>query len=225
MALMSYAAALYGASEGLFDITSGVLRKAWDFRRPSVPKAEVLEPLLALVGWQKVACEGEEVHLREAGMEIDFGGFGKEYAADRAAALLIEAGVRHGYVNLGGDMRFIGPRLDGRPWSIGIQDPRDPDAVVASIPISQGALATSGDYERYFELDGQRYCHILDPRTGMPVRHWRSVSVMAPMAIAAGSCSTIAMLKQQGGLNFLNASDMGYLTVDDQGQMLYRDIS
>nr|WP_315220327.1 FAD:protein FMN transferase [uncultured Duganella sp.] len=225
MALMSYAAALYGASEGLFDITSGVLRKAWDFRRPSVPKAEVLEPLLALVGWDKVVCEGEEVYLRQAGMEVDFGGFGKEYAADRAAALLIEAGVRHGYVNLGGDMRFIGPRLDGRPWSIGIQDPRDPDAVVASIPISQGALATSGDYERYFELDGQRYCHILDPRTGMPVRHWRSVSVMAPMAIAAGSCSTIAMLKQQGGLNFLNASDMGYLTVDDQGQMLYRDIS
>lgn len=225
MGLMGYAAALFGASEGLFDITSGVLRKAWDFRRPSVPTAQVLEPLLALVGWHNVACEGEEVYLRQAGMEIDFGGFGKEYAADRAAALLIEAGVRHGYVNLGGDMRFIGPRLDGRPWSIGIQDPRDPDAVVASIPISQGALATSGDYERYFELDGQRYCHILDPRTGMPVRHWRSVSVMAPMAIAAGSCSTIAMLKQQGGLNFLNASDMGYLTVDDQGQMLYRDIS
>lgn len=225
MGLMGYAAALFGASEGLFDITSGVLRKAWDFRRPSVPTAAVLEPLLSLVGWHNVACEGEEVYLRQAGMEIDFGGFGKEYAADRAAALLIEAGVRHGYVNLGGDMRFIGPRLDGRPWSIGIQDPRDPDAVVASIPISQGALATSGDYERYFELDGQRYCHILDPRTGMPVRHWRSVSVMAPMAIAAGSCSTIAMLKQQGGLNFLNASDMGYLTVDDQGQMLYRDIS
>ena len=225
LALMSYAAALHGASGGLFDITSGVLRKAWDFRRPGVPEARVLEPLLALVGWEKVACEGEEVYLRQAGMEIDFGGFGKEYAADRAAALLIEAGVRHGYVNLGGDMRFIGPRLDGRPWSIGIQDPRDPDAVVASIPISQGALATSGDYERYFELDGVRYCHILDPRTGMPVRHWRSVSVMAPMAIAAGSCSTIAMLKQQGGLDFLNASDMGYLTVDDQGQMLYRDIS
>ncbi|MBP1205453.1 thiamine biosynthesis lipoprotein [Duganella sp. 1411] len=225
MALMSYAAALFGASEGLFDITSGVLRKAWDFRRPRVPGPEELEPLLALVGWHQVDCGTEEVFLRQAGMEIDFGGFGKEYAADRAAALLIEAGVRHGYVNLGGDMRFIGPRLDGRPWSIGIQDPRDPDAVMASIPISQGALATSGDYERYFELDGQRYCHILDPRTGMPVRHWRSVSVMAPMAIAAGSCSTIAMLKQQGGINFLNASDMGYLTVDDQGLMLYRDIS
>lgn len=225
MALMSYAAALFGVSEGLFDITSGVLRKAWDFRQPRVPEPEVLGPLLELVGWRKVVCDAEEVYLGRAGMEIDFGGFGKEYAADRAAALLIEAGVRHGYVNLGGDMRFIGPRLDGRPWSIGIQDPRDPDAVVASIPISSGALATSGDYERYFELDGQRYCHILDPRSGMPVRHWRSVSVMAPMAIAAGSCSTIAMLKQQGGLSFLNASDMGYLTVDDQGQTLYRDIS
>jgi thiamine biosynthesis lipoprotein len=225
MALMSYAAALFGASEGLFDISSGVLRKAWDFRRPSVPTPEVLGPLLELVGWRKVMIDAEEVYLGRAGMEIDFGGFGKEYAADRAAALLMDAGVRHGYVNLGGDMRFIGPRLDGSPWIIGIQDPRDPDAVVASIPISRGALATSGDYERYFELDGRRYCHILDPRTGMPVRHWRSVSVMAPMAISAGSCSTIAMLKQQGGLSFLNASDMGYFTVDDQGQTLYRDIS
>ena len=224
MSLMSYAAALHGASEGLFDITSGVLRRAWDFRRPKLPGREVLEPLLALVGWDKVECGPEQVYLRQAGMEIDFGGFGKEYAADRAAALLADAGVRHGYVNLGGDMRFIGPRLNGRPWSIGIQDPREPDSVIASIPVSQGALATSGDYERYFELDGQRYCHILDPRDGMPVRYWRSVSVLAPMAIAAGSCSTIAMLKQQDGLNFLNASDMGYLAVNDQGQMLFRDV-
>ncbi len=224
MSLMGYAAALHGASEGLFDITSGVLRRAWDFRQPKVPRREVLEPLLALVGWDKVACGAQDVYLRQAGMEIDFGGFGKEYAADRAAALLADAGVRHGYVNLGGDMRFIGPRLNGRPWNIGIQDPRDADSVIASIPVSTGALATSGDYERYFELDGRRYCHILDPRDGMPVRYWRSVSVLAPMAIAAGSCSTIAMLKQRDGLNFLNASDMGYLAVNDQGQMLFRDV-
>jgi len=223
-ALMAYADALHGASEGLFDITSGVLRRAWDFRHPQLPKADVLEPLLALVGWHKVDCGSDGVFLQQAGMEIDFGGFGKEYAADRAAALLIDAGVRHGYVNLGGDMRFIGPQMNGRPWSIGIQDPRDPESVMASIPVSQGALTTSGDYERYFELDGERYCHILNPRTGMPVRFWRSVSVLAPMAIAAGSCSTIAMLKQEDGLNFLNASDMAYLAVNDQGQMLYRDI-
>jgi thiamine biosynthesis lipoprotein len=224
MSLMGYAAALHGASDGLFDITSGVLRRAWDFRQPKVPAARVLQPLLALVGWSKVECGGQEVRLRQAGMEIDFGGFGKEYAADRAAALLADAGVRHGYVNLGGDMRFIGPDPDGRPWSIGIQDPRDPDGVIASIPISSGALATSGDYERFFEIDGRRYCHILDPRDGMPVRYWRSVSVLAPMAIAAGSCSTITMLKQRDGVDFLNASEMGYLAVDDQGQMLFKDI-
>ena len=224
MSLMGYAAALHGASDGLFDITSGVLRRAWDFRQPKVPAARVLQPLLALVGWSKVECGGQEVRLRQAGMEIDFGGFGKEYAADRAATLLADAGVRHGYVNLGGDMRFIGPDLDGRPWSIGIQDPRGPDGVIASIPVSSGALATSGDYERFFEIDGRRYCHILDPRDGMPVRYWRSVSVLAPMAIAAGSCSTIAMLKQRDGVDFLNASEMGYLAVDDQGQMLFKDI-
>jgi thiamine biosynthesis lipoprotein len=222
--LFGYAAALYGASGGLFDITSGVLRKAWDFRHPCVPPAAVLEPLLALVGWHDVECGVFEVYLRRAGMEIDFGGFGKEYAADRAATLLAEAGVRHGYVNLGGDMRFIGPRMDGRPWAIGIQDPREPEGVLATINISEGALATSGDYERFFELDGQRYCHILDPRDGMPVRYWRSVSVLAPVAVAAGSCSTITMLKQRDGLDFLNASDMAYLAVNGEGQMLYRDL-
>jgi thiamine biosynthesis lipoprotein len=222
--LFSYAAALFSASGGLFDITSGVLRKAWDFRQPRVPSAAVLEPLLALVGWHQVECGVLEVYLRRAGMEIDFGGFGKEYAADRAATLLMQAGVRHGYVNLGGDMRFIGPRMDSRPWSIGIQDPREAEGVLATINVSEGALATSGDYERFFELDGQRYCHILDPRDGMPVRYWRSVSVLAPLAVAAGSCSTIAMLKQRDGLDFLNASDMAYLAVDNDGQMLYRDL-
>jgi thiamine biosynthesis lipoprotein len=224
MSLLAYAEALFSASGGLFDITSGVLRRAWDFRQPKVPSAEVLEPLLALVGGDEVECGAENVLLPKAGMEIDFGGFGKEYAADRVATLLADAGVRHGYVNLGGDMRFLGPQLNGEPWYIGIQDPRDEEGLAGAVPISQGALATSGDYERFFELDGQRYCHILDPRSGMPVRYWRSVSVVAPLAIAAGSCSTIAMLKQRDGLDFLNASDMGYLAVDDEGKTLYRDI-
>ena len=224
MSLMAYAAALLAASGGLFDITSGVLRRAWDFRQPKVPRAEGLEPLLTLVDGHQVECGAEDVFLRKAGMEIDFGGFGKEYAADRVATLLADAGVRHGYVNLGGDMRFLGPQLNGEPWYIGIQDPRDEEGLAGAVPISQGALATSGDYERFFELDGQRYCHILDPRSGMPVRYWRSVSVVAPLAVAAGSCSTIAMLKQRDGLEFLNASDMGYLAVDDEGKTLYRDI-
>jgi len=222
--LLDYANALHAASDGLFDITSGVLRRAWNFREPRVPSADALAPLLAKVGWDKVDLSSGQVFLKQAGMEIDFGGFGKEYAADRAAALLIDAGVRHGYVNLGGDMRFVGPQPDGEPWSIGIQDPRDADGVIASIPVSLGALTTSGDYERYFEVDGQRYCHVLDPRDGMPVRYWRSVSVLAPLAIAAGSCATIAMLKQAAGLDFLHASGMAYLAVDAEGKLLYKDV-
>ena len=222
VSLLDYANTLYLSSGGLFDITSGVLRRAWDFRRARLPSRHELLPLLALIGWRRVQRDGDRIYLPQEGMEIDFGGFGKEYAADRAAALLMELGVRHGYVNLGGDMRFIGPQPDGEPWLIGIQDPRDPERTVASIPVSHGALATSGDYERYFDLDGRRYCHILDPRSGMPVSHWRSISVLAPLAIAAGSCSTIAMLMQADGLDFLEQSGMSYLAVDHAGRMAHR---
>ena len=221
--LLDYAAAMHAASGGLFDITSGVLRRAWDFRRPVLPQPAALAPLLALVGWQRVQRARRRIRLPQAGMEIDFGGFGKEYAADRAAAMLSGAGVLHGYVNLGGDMRFVGPRPDGEAWQIGVQDPRHADALSAGIAVSQGALATSGDYERFVEIDGRRYCHVLDPRSGMPVSHWRSVSVLAPVAIAAGSCATIAMLMQADGLAFLEQSGMAFLAIDQQGEVFRKD--
>ena len=102
-------------------------------------------------------------------MEIDFGGIGKEYAADRVATICLEHGLRHGLVNLGGDIRAIGPQADGTPWRVGIRHPRVQDAAIAGFDLAAGALATSGDYERYFEIDGKRYCHILNPTTGMPV--------------------------------------------------------
>jgi FAD:protein FMN transferase len=216
--LLGFADTLFRNSDGLFDITSGVLRKAWDFRHPKVPSEEDLAPLLSLIGWQKVEREGARIRLPEAGMEIDFGGFGKEYAADRAADVLIAQGVQHGYVNLAGDMRILGPSPDGGPWMIGIQDPRRSGELIATIPILRGALTTSGDYERYFELDGKRYCHVLDPRTGFPVTYWRSVSVLAPLTIVAGSCSTITMLKQNNGLDFLRDTGMNYLAVDHLGE-------
>lgn len=224
-ALLAYADHLHGASGGLFDITSGVLRRAWDFRNPRVPGPDELAPLLALVDWAAVRREGGAVFLPRAGMEIDFGGFGKEYAADRAAALLQQSGARHGYVNLGGDMRFIGPQPDGRPWSIGIQDPRKPDGIVASIAVSHGALTTSGDYERCFDIDGKRYCHVLHPRTGMPVSHWRSVSVLAPLAALGGGVSTIAMLKEAGAPAFLQASGLAYFAIDGAGRTHHHSIS
>ncbi|HEY8025199.1 MAG TPA: FAD:protein FMN transferase [Burkholderiaceae bacterium] len=219
--LFGYADTLFSASDGLFDITSGVLRRAWNFREARVPSNAELAPLLELIGWQSVGwrVDTHRIGLPVSGMEIDFGGFGKEYAADRAAAMLAEHGVAHGYVNLGGDMRILGPQPDGKPWSIGIQDPRQADRTIASIPIESGALTTSGDYERFFALDGRRYCHILNPLSGMPVQCWRSISVIAPLAVAAGSYSTIAMLKEHAALSFLDEAGVGYLAIDLHGKM------
>ncbi len=219
-ALFAYADALYASSDGLFDITSGVLRRAWDFRQPRLPNPGQLAGLCALIGWDRVERAPGRIRLPQAGMEIDFGGFGKEYAADRAAALL---GRQSGYVNLGGDLRVMGPQPDGSPWQIGIQHPRRKNEVVATIAIASGALATSGDYERYFELDGRRYCHLLDPRSGYPVDYFQSVSILAPVAIAAGSVATVAMLKQADGVHFLDASGLAYLAIAADGSVARHD--
>jgi FAD:protein FMN transferase len=215
--LLDFAATLHGMSDGLFDATSGSLRKAWDFRAARLPEPARIEALLPLVGWQQVRWKDSRIELPLAGMELDFGGFGKEYAADRAATLLQQHGVRHGMVNLGGDIRLVGPRPGGVPWSLGIQHPRDEHRMLASLALSVGALATSGDYERYFERDGVRYCHVLNPRTGWPVRAWRSVRVVAPACLAAGALTTVAMLKGSEALAFLASQNVGYLAVDAAG--------
>lgn len=223
VALFNYADELYRISGGRFDITSGVLRRAWDFRYPKRPAPEALQPLLDLIGWRSVDWEPHaiphRIRLPRAGMEIDFGGFGKEYAVDRAAVMLAGSGGKSGYVNLGGDVRIIGPRPDGRPWEISIRHPRAEDRTIASIPVSTGALATSGDYERFFELDGKRYCHILDPVSGQPVQAWQSVSVLAPLAVVAGSFSTVTMLMGDAGLDFLRRSNLAFLAIDQHGRI------
>jgi len=158
--------------------------------------------------------------LPDAGMEIDFGGFGKEYAADRAAALLERDGAASGIVNLGGDLRVLGPRPDGSAWSIGIQHPRAPGSTIASIRLARGALATSGDYERFFEVDGKRYCHILNPATGWPVQGWQSISVVAPLCVAAGAMSTIALLHEDAAPAFLAGQQVAWLAVDRDGDVI-----
>jgi thiamine biosynthesis lipoprotein len=217
--LLNFADQLHQQSDGLFDITSGVLRQAWNFAAPELPSATTLEGLCALVGWSDVERDGQQIRLPRRGMEIDFGGFGKEYATDRAAQVLRQQGVEHGYTNLAGDMRFMGPKPSGEPWMIGIQDPRVRERVAATLPMRQGGLATSGDYERYFELDGKRYCHVLNPFTGEPVRYWQTVSVTAPMAVMAGCCSTIAMLMQEQGLAFLESSGFDFFAINHQGHV------
>ena len=228
--LINFAENLFESSGGLFDCTSGVLRRAWDFKTqtPQLPDQVTLATLLPLVGWQHVAWDGERIALTRQGMELDLGGFGKEYAVDRAAALLEAAGVKHGLVNLGGDVRVLGPRLNGAPWHIGIRDPRAPehddDRCFASIAISQGAIATSGDYERFIEVNGQRYCHILNPHTGWPVSHWRSVSVLGPLCVLAGSLATIAMLKADQAVTFLESEGVSYLLSDANGKLTRRTL-
>jgi FAD:protein FMN transferase len=217
-ALLDFAAQLHAHSEGLFDITSGVLRRAWDFGSGRLPSEEAVRALLPLVGWQQVGWDGQAVSLAQAGMELDFGGFAKEYAADSAASVLIASGIGAGTVNLGGDVRILGPHPDGRPWSLGVADPRRPaDRVIAGIELSDGALATSGDYERFMDVGGRRYCHILDPRTGWPVAHWQSVSVVGPSCLAAGALTTIGMLKREHAHAFLREQGVGFLTVDREG--------
>ena len=223
LSLFQYADTLFESSAGLFDITAGVLRHAWDFGSAVVPDNGVLTRQCSLINWQSVERQGNSVRMPLAGMELDFGGFGKEYAADRAAALIHGKGVRNGYVNLAGDIRVVGPKPDKSPWLIGIQDPRHKSRTIASIPLFTGALATSGDYERFFEVDGHRYCHIIHPLSGYPVTYWRSVTVIAPLAITAGSYSTIAMLKGADGLAFLENSGMRYLAVDQLGEMFYKN--
>lgn len=222
--LLDFAARLHALSDGLFDATSGTLRKAWDFRAARRPAPGQLEALLPLVGWQQVRWDKRRIELPRVGMELDFGGFGKEYAADRAATLLQEQGVRHGMVNLGGDIRLVGARPDGSAWMVGIQHPRDERAMLATLALGSGALATSGDYERFFEIDGVRYCHVLDPRTGWPVNGWRSVSVVAPACLAAGALTTIAMLKAGRAIEFLEAQQVGYLALDADGQLHQREV-
>ena len=218
-ALLDFASELHAQSDGAFDLTSGVLRRAWDFKTGRVPSQSALDQLLLRVGWSNVQWYSPELRLR-ADMEIDFGGIGKEYAADRAAAIVVDLGGQHGLVNLGGDVRVIGSHADGSPWRIAVQDPRgEPGATIAYLNVPHGAMATSGDYERYFEHEGRRYSHLLDPRTGWPVEYWRSVSVVAPLAIAAGACATVAMLKPvENALKFLEAQGLRYLAIDSEGE-------
>jgi len=221
--IVAFAAQLFESSGGLFDCTSGVLRRVWDFRAQRLPAQSAINALLPLVGWQHVEFDGERVRLTQPGMELDFGGFGKEYAVDRAAAVLAAAGVHNALVNLGGDVRVIGVQADGEPWQIGIREPRPspnaPDQCFATIPLRHGAIATSGDYERFIEVDGVRYCHVLDPRTGWPVSAWRSVSVVGALCVQAGALSTIAMLKAEQAQSFLDGEGVSYLLCDARGEV------
>ena len=220
--LLDFAEACFRQSRGRFDPTSGVLRRAWRFEPGQpVPAPAAIEALLPLIGWHRVERALGTVRLPLVGMELDFGGFGKEYAVDRAALQLREAGAASALVNLAGDLAILGSQPDGFPWRVGIRHPRRDDVAIATLPVTSGAIATSGDYERYIEEDGVRHCHVLDPRTGRSARGFQSVTVHAPSCLVAGSASTIAMLMgADAGLDWLDRLGLAHFAVLDDGAIV-----
>jgi thiamine biosynthesis lipoprotein len=215
--LVDYADTCFRESDGLFDITSGILRRAWQFKDGKLPGPGVIEALLDRIGWHKVRWDAPRLEF-PPGMEIDFGGVVKEYAADRLATLCWNAGAHHGIINLGGDVRIIGPHPDGRPWGVGVQDPRFKNTTMGTLAVRNGGVATSGDYERCLTIDGKRYGHVLNPKTGWPVRFLASVTVVADFCVVAGSASTIAMLKEEDGPAWLETMGLPHYWVDAQGK-------
>jgi thiamine biosynthesis lipoprotein len=202
--LLDYAATCHALSGGLFDITSGVLRAVWRFDGSDrVPDPAAVQALLPHVGWTRVQWKRPRLVL-PAGMELDLGGVGKEYAVDRTLALLQQRAPQAALlVNFGGDLAVSGPRADGRPWQVGVERPGGHDAALR-LELAAGALATSGDARRFLLKDGMRLGHILDPRDGWPVRGApRSVTVAAGRCIEAGTLATLALLQGAGAESWL----------------------
>lgn len=179
-------------TEGAFDCTFRAVGELWDFKAnpPRVPSHEQITAAMAKVGYQKVhASETVATITRPEGLWIGLGGIAKGYGVDRAMAVLMEHGIEHAIVNAGGDLKALG-KNGSELWSIAIRHPRDQRRIIAVIPVSNACVVTSGDYERFFELNGKRYHHILDPRTGYPSTGAISATVVAPNAAAADALAT-----------------------------------
>ncbi len=219
--LLDFADTAYRESAGRFDPTSGVLRRVWNFKSGARPSHEAIEEILELVGWSKLVWQRPRLVLPVAGMQLDFGGFVKEYAADRVAELARSLGIRSGMIELGGDLAVVGPHPNGDPWLVGIRNPRRPSEAMARIAITHGGLATSGDYERCMIVDGVRYSHLLDPRTGESFRQGPAcVSVKADHCLVAGVTATIAMLHAEGKDEaFLARVGLPHLCVAQDGRI------
>jgi thiamine biosynthesis lipoprotein len=218
--LLDFSAELYRQSGGRFDVTAGALTRLWDGQDDRLPSPAEIARARATTGWERAHWCRPRLRLAP-GMRLDLGGVVKEYAADRAAQLCREAGIGAGVIDLGGDLALIGPHRDGSPWRVGIRAPRARDQAAAAIDLAQGALATSGDYERVRIVEGRRYSHIVDPTTGWPVAGFASVSVVADSCLVAGAAATLAMLLGVGeGKAYLEALGLPHLCIDDAGRVV-----
>ncbi len=210
--LLEFSQTLYTLSDKLFDITSGVLREAWKFDGSDrIPDPESVLKILPRIGWDKVSWQNPILQMQD-GMQIDFGGIGKEYAVDRTMLKIRSITDTPCLINFGGDLAITKPRAGNNAWQIGIESTLNPGQISEHlIRLYQGALATSGDVRRYLIKDGVRYSHILNPQTGWPIANApHSVTVAAQTCTEAGMLSTLGMLKGIDCESFLEDEGVKY---------------
>ncbi|MBL7004861.1 MAG: FAD:protein FMN transferase [Gammaproteobacteria bacterium] len=211
--LIHFADMAWQQSEGLFDISSGVLRKVWNFKEKKFPAKKEIEDLKKYVGWEKVTWKPPFVTVPKQ-MQIDFGGIGKEYATDKIAQLFQLENIPT-LVNLGGDIVCTAPPKSQKSWSIGLDDPlHTGEKCIKTLSMQQGAMATSGDARNYLLHEGKRYGHIINPKTAYPVENApRSVTVCADTCIEAGLFSTLAILHGEAAQAFLEELELPFWLV------------
>jgi len=209
---------------GAFDVTYASVGYLYDYRARVHPDAEAIAAALPGIDYRHIELDPEthSVRLRQPGVRIDLGGIAKGHAVDRGIAVLQALGIDRAMVNAGGDTRIIGDRL-GRPWVVGIRHPDDEHKVVLRIPLTDTAMSTSGDYERYFEEDGVRYHHILDPRTGRSAAKLRSVTIIAATATRTDALTkSVFVMGAEDGIRFIDTlGDVDAIAVTPEGKVLY----
>lgn len=213
-------------TQGAFDLTYGSVDKSlWNFdtAMPSLPDAETAQKRVHLVDYRKIHLDERKqtVFLEKRGMRIGFGGIGKGYAAGCAQQVMQSAGVENGLVNAAGDLTAWGNQENGKPWTIGIADPNKKETLFSSIKISGMSVATSGDYEKYVTIDGVRYSHTIDPRTGLPAKGMKSVTVICPVPELADALTTPVMIMgTEAGLHLINQlHHVEAVIIDHENQM------
>jgi FAD:protein FMN transferase len=211
-------------TEGAFDITYASVGHLYDYPHHVKPTEAQIKAALPAVNWRNMKFDAEHhtVLFEHQGMRIDLGGIGKGYAVDRGIAILQARGIQHALVTAGGDSRIIGDRL-GRPWVIGIRNPDDKQKVVTRIPLTDAAMSTSGDYERFFDEGGVRYHHIIDPRTGHSASKVRSATIIGPTATETdGMSKTAFVLGPEKALEIINRMPQyDAVFVTPEGKILY----
>ena len=209
-------------TEGAFDITYASAGQLYDYRESVKPSDSRLSEVVEKIDYNFVTLKPNDnsVSFAVAGVRIDLGGIAKGYAVEQGVAILKSHGIESGIVTAGGDSRILGSR-HGRPWNVGIRDPRDKEKVLAMLPIADEAISTSGDYERFFEEDGVRYHHILNPSSGKSVGELRSVTVVGPDAVMTDGFSTsVFVMGVTKGLTFINSlADYEAVIIDSDGKM------